>query len=417
MSVKNNMKKSLLVRGPLLTQSGYGYHSRQFVFCAMQLLEAGKFNSVATQCMRWGDTPWLINPENDFDKAIIEFSMNRSIEPNPSEKFDCTVQIQLPNEWNPNLGKFNIGVTAGVETDRLSKEWIKACFAMDRIIVPSEFTKQTFINSVSDDYDKRRLNKRIHVIAEAFHPALIDTEMNLQSSKITNLVENLPANNFLFFGQLTGNDAATDRKNVFSTIRWFIEEFGSDDNVGLVIKTNSGKNTTIDRKLTSNIISSCVDEVKNMLGIAKETDTGVRLLHGSISEFEKTELYTHDKITALLMPTRGEGYGLPVIESAVLGLPIIATDYSGYKDFVSSREMYPISYSMIPVPQNKIDGNIFVEGCKWAEPNGFDCKLKMRQALNSDKIKDSVVALSHRVLETHSIKAISTQIAKVIMES
>ena len=52
------------------------------------------------------------------------------------------VQLQLPDEWDSNLAKKNIGVSAFVETDRCNPQWIDKCNEMDAVIVPSKFTDQ-----------------------------------------------------------------------------------------------------------------------------------------------------------------------------------------------------------------------------------------------------------------------------------
>jgi len=47
-----------------------------------------------------------------------------------------------------------------------------------------------------------------------------------------------------------------------------------------------------------------------------------------------------------VMPSRGEGFGLTAIEAMRTGLPCIATDYSGMRDFFDADVGYPVSYDM-----------------------------------------------------------------------
>jgi len=373
----------LIVRGPLLTHSGYGYHSRQFVHWARDMQNKGHFDQVTFQVLNWGITPWMLNSEDTYDDSIIRYIMSNS-ESGKMNYGDASIQIQLPHEWDPNIAKFNIGVTAGVETDRVSPKWVQDCFKMDRVIVPSKFSKQSFLKSAANDYERKRLKKRITVVNEAYHPSLLSSEKSSLS------LSKLPEKNFLLFGQITGTDASNDRKNTFNAIKWFIEEWGNDPNVGLVIKTNSGKNTTIDRKITYGKLDSCVREVTKLCD--KEETPRIFLMHGAMTEEEKRDLYTSPKISALLMPTRGEGYGLPVLEAALLGLPIIAPAHSGYMDFAKSL-IDPIEYCMTPVPQNRIDNLIFVQGAHWAESSESSCKKKMHDAIsrtNNRSINDTI---------------------------
>ena len=110
--------------------------------------------------------------------------------------------------------------------------------------------------------------------------------------------------NFLTVGQITGHNPENDRKNVFYLIKWFCEAFSEDKDVGLVIKTNSGKNTKIDKKMTQRMVHNLVSEVR------KDKFPRVHLLHGSMSEEELASLYLHPKIKAFVTLTRGEGFGL-----------------------------------------------------------------------------------------------------------
>ena len=126
--------KKVVIRGPLITQSGYGVHSRQV---AKWLVEKSKSKQIdlTCQCVNWGNTQWKLN-ENDDDGLIGEIMRHSK---SVNHKFDISFQIQLPNEWDTNLGAFNVGITAGVETDVCNPAWINAINSMDIVIVPSEF--------------------------------------------------------------------------------------------------------------------------------------------------------------------------------------------------------------------------------------------------------------------------------------
>ena len=99
------LKKRVLIRAPLLTISGYGVHARQIFEWAISRSDF----DVYVQPLQWGVTPWLINP-NSKDGIVGEI-MKRVVDPAKENKFDITFQVQLPNEWDPNLGNFNVGCT------------------------------------------------------------------------------------------------------------------------------------------------------------------------------------------------------------------------------------------------------------------------------------------------------------------
>ena len=81
----------------------------------------------------------------------------------------------------------------------------------------------------------------IHVVPESYFSELISDPVDLELDLSSDF-------NFLTVGVLTGHTPETDRKNLFYLIKWFVEEFKKDTNVGLIIKTNRGRETAIDRK-------------------------------------------------------------------------------------------------------------------------------------------------------------------------
>ena len=88
----------ILIRGPLLSQSGYGVHSRQ-IFRWM----LNKGYDVTCQVLPWGITPWYLNPESL--SGLIGQIMKRT--GTPEQKFDMSFQIQLPDEWDSSLASKN----------------------------------------------------------------------------------------------------------------------------------------------------------------------------------------------------------------------------------------------------------------------------------------------------------------------
>lgn len=349
------LKKRVLIRAPLFTVSGYGVHARQIFEWAISRSDF----DVYVQPLQWGVTPWLINPD-DKDGLVGEI-MKRIADPSNNQKFDITFQVQLPNEWDPNLGSFNVGITAAVETDICNKSWIHACNKMDAIIVPSTHTKKVLTDSGVT------LEKPIFVVPESYHSSIDKNECSIDIELKTDF-------NFLVFGQVTGNNPENDRKNLFYTIKWLCEEFKNDSNVGIVVKTNSGRATKIDRNMTTRLFSNLLTQVRG-----KNIFPKVYLLHGNMNEDEVAALYRNDKIKALVSLTRGEGFGLPLLEAAASGLPVIATGWSGHTDFMNHGKYISIDPKLTPIHKSRVDEKIFVQGAKWAEVSESEVKSKLRK--------------------------------------
>lgn len=346
--------KNVLLRGPFLTNSGYGVHARQIARWAI----AKKDWNVRVQALPWGITPWLI--DRDLEGGLVGQIMDRTgIESN--FVFDLSIQVQLPNEWDERLARKNVGVTAAVETDRCNPAWIDKCNKMSVVVVPSKHAKSSLENTSAG-----RLKTPVVVVPESFHDEIASDASPLDIKFSTQF-------NFLVFGQLTGNNPENDRKNLFYTLKWMFEEFKDDKDVGIVLKTNSGRTTKIDRLVTERVVTQLVKE-------ARKTDfPRLHFLHGKMSNVEIAGLMKHPSVKALVSLTRGEGYGLPILEAAATGLPVIATGWSGYTDFLKEGDYIDVDYTVAPIHKSRVDNGIFMEGARWAHPDEKDAKKKLRK--------------------------------------
>ena len=363
--------KNVLLRGPLLTKSGYGVHSRQ----VFRYLKSKTGISLTTEITPWGITPWDVDTSKEDISQILECSNSTK-----DKKFDVSFQVQLPNEWDASLAEYNIGVTAAVETDKCNPLWTSLHVPkMDKVIVPSEFTKEI----LGSDFEPAL--QKIQVINEAFFDEILN-----DSDDSVDLNLNLKTDfNFLTIGVLTGSRPETDRKNLFYLIKWFVEEFKDDSDVGLIIKTNMGRDSVIDRYNTKSLLKKVISEL-NHNGKPK-----IYLLHGSMDRSEMVSLYRSDKVKAFVSLTRGEGFGLPHLESAACGLPVIATDWSAHTEFLNLGDWVKVDYQLKNVHESKIDNQIFMTGAKWAAPSEKDAKIKLRHFKNNEKLaKKSAVELS-----------------------
>ena len=147
--------KTVILRAPLLSCSGYGTHSRQ----VYRWLKSKNVN-VVTQVVPWGITSWMINP--DSSNGLIGQIMKDSKD--FKGHADLSIQVQLPNEWNTGLAKRNVGISAYVETDQCNPQWISKTNMMDMVVVPSEHVKQCILNTSP-------VKTPVHVIPESFYDA------------------------------------------------------------------------------------------------------------------------------------------------------------------------------------------------------------------------------------------------------
>lgn len=382
--------KRVVLRAPVLTQSGYGVHSRQV---ARWLLQQPNID-VRFHALHWGTTPWLLN--GDSHNGLIGEIMKRTVD----EKYraDVSFQLQLPNEWNTSIAQYNVGMTAGVETDTCNKSWINNVNSVQHLVVPSTHTLKTFLNS-------GHVTTRTSVIPESY----VD-DIKKPAHELPQLKSFSTDFNFLLFGQITGNNHLNDRKNTFNTIKWLCETFKDDKNVGIVIKTNAGRNTKLDRNNVTEMLRNLINEVRRGSKYPL-----IHLLHGDMNDSEVAALYKHPQIKALVAISRGEGYGLPILEAAASGLPVIATNWSGHIDFLSKGRFIQVDYTLDEIHKSRVDDAIFIKGSKWANPIEDDFKRKVAKFRSSSSIpREWANDLSSKLLSEYSFESISKQYDEVL---
>ncbi len=382
-----------ILRAPLLTLSGYGVHSRQ-VFEYLENSSMGY--DIECQPVMWGQTSWMINPS--MESGSIGRIMQKTAK--SEEISDISFQVQLPDEWDSNLARVNIGITAAVETDKCNPAWIPCCNKMDAVIVPSNHAKEVLENSGD-------LSVKVYVVPEWFYPEITQESENSFLSDY----DFGTRFNFLIVSQLTGQNSETDRKNIFNTIKWMCEEFDGSNDVGIVLKTNHGKGTKIDRHLTRRLLDSTLSQI-NVNNRPK-----IHFLHGNLTTGEICSLYKNKSIKSLVNLTRGEGFGLPILEAAASGLPTITTGWSAHTEFLSLGKFISVEKDLVQIPAQKVDGRIFVDGLKWADPSEQDFKKKIRKFYEKSEMPtDWAKELSVKIRDVYCREAVIKRYDEVIRE-
>ena len=349
------MSKPLLVfQAPVATRSGYGDHSRDIL---KSLFDLDRYD-IKVVPTRWGNTPQdQINPQTEFGKKILE-SLATQVDRQP----DIFIQVSVANEFR-KVGKYNIGITAGVETTIAPQEFIQGSNQMDLIITPSEFTKDVLVKTSYDQVDKNtkqkigqlKLEKPVEVLFEG-----VDTEVfNGKCSK--SILDNVDTDfNFLFVGHWLAGDLGQDRKDVGMMIKTFctvFKDLPKKQQPGLILKTSQAGFSVMEREGISNKIK----EVTKQFG---EKCPPIHLVFGDLSESELNDLYNDEKVKSFLMFTKGEGYGRPLAEFATTGKPIIVSKWSGHTDFLPEKNTVYLEGELKEVHKSAAN-KFLLEQSKW----------------------------------------------------
>ncbi|NBO23317.1 glycosyltransferase, partial [bacterium] len=363
------MKKKILVEGPILTQSGYGEHAR---FIMRSLKSQEDIFDIYAVPLNWGQTSWLF--EDNEERKWFDSVINKTVQYIQQQgQFDIYVHVGIPNELK-RKAPITIEVTAGIESNKVAPEWIdilnREC---DKVITVSEHSKDGLINTSwrAQDQFGRTLDLKLNISVEVVgYPV---KEFNKYTEEYAK--EKFPLDydfNFLCVAQWG------PRKNLPNTIRWFLEEF-KNDNVGLVCKVNHSNNSLIDR-------TNCENSLKNILKDFPDYKCKVYLLHGDLDNDEIHNLYVHPQIKAIINFGHGEGFGLPLFEAVYCGLPVIAPDYSGHRDFLYAEVDGKIKalFSRVPFETKKIQQEAVWNGVlhpesEWAFVKQLGARTSMRE--------------------------------------
>ena len=367
--------KKIIVRGPALSRSGYGEQTR---FALRALRENQDKFDIYLHTTSWGATSWLT--EDDEERRWIDSLLAKTVLYTQQRgAFDVSIQITIPAEWE-RLAPYNVGYTAGIETTKLSPLWLEKTYVVDKIIVPSKHSKDVF-DTTSWEGTDQRTNQQIKLTCVKPVEVVNFPVKNIESEEIN--LELQTDFNFLCVAQWG------PRKNVEKTLEWFVEEFYQDSDVGLVLKTNIAKNCLTDKRHCEARLKAILDRYPHTF---PHRQCKVYLLHGAMSEGEMTSLYTHSKIKAIVSTSHGEGFGLPLFEAAYNGLPVIAPDWSGQKDFlyapqkdkktknIKQKALFSkVDYTLEDVDPRAVWENVIIAESQWAVPKEQSYKTNLRK--------------------------------------
>ncbi|KAL1549680.1 hypothetical protein AAHA92_17755 [Salvia divinorum] len=284
-----------------------------------------------------------------------------------------------PGAWYPALyrtlpcpptgyGQFKVVVGRTMfETDRVNEEHAGRCNRMDYVWVPTDFHVATFTQS---GVNPLKVRKIIQPVDSSFFDPLKVEPLSLDS--VSRVV--LGSQKFISKAQFVFLSVFKweHRKGWDVLLRAYLEEFGEEDGVALCLLTNAyHTESDFDRKIVMYV---------------KGLSLGDRLAHvyvidDHIAQVNLPRLYK--AADAFVLPSRGEGWGRPVVEAMAMELPVIATNWSGPTEYLTEQNSYPLPFDRMSEVQ---DGPF--KGHLWAEPSVDQLRFLMRRVVsNRDEAK------------------------------
>lgn len=345
------MSKPLCVfQSPIWTRSGYGDWAESV---AKSLLRYDKFD-LRLVPTRWGHCSKK-NLQADLDKDVETQSLLPKILQKPLDRQpEIYIQCTIPNEFQP-VGKFNIGMTAGIESTIAAAPWIEGLNRMHFNVATSVHAQKIFQQA---DYTKNytdgrppevlKLQKPCEVLFWGANTSIFN-KTDVSNGHLDKFMSTIKEDfAFLFVGQWTANNMNADRKDIGMLIKTFIETFrgvSKDKRPCLILKTSGAAICKMDKY-------ECIGKLKSIIsafGNSSENPS-IYILHGELTDIEMNALYNHNKVKAHVSFTHGEGFGHPLLLASLSGKPILAPNWSGHLDFLDPKycKMLPGEIKQIP---------------------------------------------------------------------
>ena len=164
------------------------------------------------------------------------------------------------------------------------------------------------------------------------------------------------------------------RKAVDVILAAFGQAFDGDSNVALVIKTFPNPHNDVQKQVET-FRSDFPDGPVVVPYESDWTDEHIAGLYQSCD--------------AYVAPSRGEGFGLPLAEAMVHGLPVITSDWGGQRDFCSEQNSW-----LVPTRLGLATTHLSDFGSLWAEPDPIELASIMRAVYEQRSAPDEMRALA-----------------------
>ena len=398
-------KPICILQSPIWTRSGYGDWA---LAVAKSLLRYGKFD------LHLAPTVWGACSRKNLESEIADPEgkelLNRVLKGNLTRQPELFIQMTIPSEF-ATPAKFNIGMTAGIETTVPKPEWIEGLNRMNYNIVTSQHAKDVFVGA---NYSKKNPNGTTEPLKITKPMDVLfwgaDTKTYKKTNELSLTLEdtmgNVPENFcFLFVGQWTAGNIRADRKAIGWLIKTFLETFSDTDNPpALILKTSGAQLCVMDKY-------DCLNKINDVTGMVRQGKPNAKfpnvyLLHGELSDVEMNALYNHEKIKAHVSFTHGEGFGHPLLLSTLSGKPVITPRWSGHLDFLNPAYAEFFNGKLEPIPGEAVN-DWFMKEAQWFDVNYEEAGRLMKKIFTNydEKLLAKYEQLRAENMEKFSLQA------------
>jgi hypothetical protein len=325
---------------------------------------------------------------------------------------DVWIQITVPNEFQ-TVGKFNMGVTAGIETTLCHASWLDGVNRMNVTLVSSQHAKTVFQQSNFEEKNGQgqvirqiKLEKPVEVLFEGvdLNKYFYIADEDLDGTDLVQSLDEIKEEFcYLFVGHWLQGDLGEDRKNVGLMLKTFLETFRNKKNrPALILKVSGAGSSVMDR-----------EDMLNRIERVRSTITGdlpnVYLLHGELDDKDINNLYNHGKVKAMISLTKGEGFGRPLLEFTLAKKPIIATAYSGHIDFLYMENTCLVGGTLKQIHPSAVVDNLLIKESSWFSPDVKQAEFYLRDVYEKySKYEEKAKKQAHQSKTKFSFEEMKT---------
>lgn len=409
-------KRTLVFQSCFKSNSGYGEHARMTLMAFWKILKDDY--DIKAVSLPWGSVPDIALDEptekNEFIKSLIVDPSEIKVKPH------VFVQLSTPSEFMA-AGHYNIGITAGIETTAASPEWLMGLNRMDLIVVPSNFSKNVFNQTSYKSFDQTgketgllRLYKPIEVVFEGVDLNVFGKTAS-KYGKISSFLDKIEEDfGFLFVGHWLAGDINEDRKNVSGLILNFLTAFKDVKNPPfLALKTSGPDYSVIDRHQ----IESKISKIRKIVldKFPGSVLPKIYLIHGYLTKSEMNALYAHSKIKAHVSFTKGECWGLPLLEASLSEKPIIASNWGGHLDYLHPNYCVLVNGKLTPVHPSATWESVIIRESAWFTVDPSEAQSALyKMYKNYSEYKKNAPKQAQYVAENFSIEKMEKKWEEVL---
>lgn len=298
------------------------------------------------------------------------------IQSKPMKNYPVQIVYSQGDLFYKNFGEYKIGFTM-LEADGLPQEWVQQCNSMNEIWVPSLFNKVTFAHA---GVKVPIYAMSLGIDSDHFNPEI---KANRVSDKFT----------FLSVFEWS------ERKGQELLIKAFQEEFKDTDDTVLVLKVFCPWRFNIE-----------LERVK--MGIGINDKKIIVLSNVDMPYYQLGTLYRG--ADCFVLPTRGEGWGMPIMEAMACSIPVIATNWGSQCEFFNNKVGYPLQIKgLVPA----ITVSPYYAGLQWAEPDYKHLRYLMRYVFeHREEAQEKAYFASEYIIHNYSWNRVIKKMIKRIEE-